>query len=193
METKITVIGDVHGELDRLKMIISNFGDSSIYCTGDIPKSTISHQFDNLHECIQLLESNHIPTVKGNHDAWVKDDISFFANLPLTLDIDTPLGPVLLCHGIGSNYMSKINPDDYGYAIESNTDLEKIVNESKYRIIINGHSHKKMVKKISGIAIINAGSLIHDPGFITIDFSVKTVEFYIFQDGKIVLEEEVGL
>ncbi len=195
MITKAIFIGDVHGEFQRLEQIICfNKNNLPMFCTGDIPISAINGEADDsIEKCIKLLKENSVATVKGNHDSWLNKDFDFISKLPLTLDIATSAGKALFCHGIGNNYMSKINPDDYGYAIESNDDLHNIIKSKDYKFIINGHSHKKMIKKVSNIVIINAGSLKHDPGFIIADFLYKSVTFLKFSDLEISIEKSESL
>jgi len=100
------------------------------------------------------------------------------------------MGPVLLCHGVGENNMSKINPDDFGYAIEVNDDLQKLILCRKYKAIINGHSHKQMVREFNGLVVINAGSLVGKPGFLIVDFGKSEVEFHIL-DGNASKKEKL--
>ena len=201
---RIGVIGDIHSQNRALRAAIGLLQklDLPIFCTGDVVDGD-----GDVHECIRLLTENRIATVLGNHDEWmlkglVRDpidvriglgnithatkieelsgsEVAFVRSLPRTLPLSTVYGNILLCHGVGENNMNKVNPDDYGYSIEVNDDLQKLIVERKHRLIINGHSHKKMVKDISGLVIVNAGALTRDPGFLVIDFSEQVVHFHV--------------
>ena len=195
---KIGVIGDVHAEdelLEKTIMKLKSLQVNEIFCTGDIvdgPGSAV--------RCISLLNEHNVKTVSGNHDRWLlksemrnledaslPEDLDGFSRQFLeSLDAEYEFNindiKILLCHGIGKNDMSKINPDDFGYAIEVNDELQEIIRAGKIKIIINGHSHKRMVKKIESLFIVNAGTLFreHSPTFLMIDFTLLKVDFYTF-------------
>ena len=193
---KIGLIGDIPAN-DLLLEKAADFLSQKqipIFCTGDLPGEA-----GNVSRCIEILKKNNIQTVFGKHDEWLEksdnytdEDFSFIKTLEQTKEFDTAAGPVLLCHGIGKNNMSKINPDDFGYAIESNYDFQRIAMQGKYKIILNGHSHKKIVKKVYYIVIINAGSLVneHGAGFLEIDFKKRKTVFYSFDDQNNIIIEK---
>ena len=88
--------------------------------------------------------------------------------------------------------MARLAPDDYGYAIEANVDLQDLIRESRYKYVINGHTHHKMVRGFGRLTVINAGTLKrdNDPGFVTIDFSHGIVQFFWFTGGADIEEAE---
>ena len=91
---------------------------------------------------------------------------------------------------------NSLNPDDYGYAIEVNIDIQNLIRGRKYRYVINGHTHYKMVRYFGNLTIINAGTLKyeHNPGFLVIDFVQQFVQFYkFFGDSAIEEAERVSL
>ncbi|MEG3989897.1 hypothetical protein QUA13_22550 [Microcoleus sp. S28C3] len=115
---------------------------------------------------------------------------SFLSSLPSTIEFPTPHGRALLCHGIGENDMARLTPGDYGYAIKVNIDIQNLIRGGKYRYVINGHTHYKMVRHFGNLTIINAGTLKyeHEPGFLVIDFVQQFIQFYKFL-GESALEE----
>ncbi len=201
---KVGVIGDVHAE-DKILENIINFLDKMdfdvILCTGDI----VDGQGD-VNKCVKLLQKANVVTVSGNHDRWIirsemrdlnyatdlftlsSDVYDFVLYLPKIFEMETPSGLLLLCHGIGENDMAQLNPYDEGYAIEANDDLQNLLNEHKYKFVIGGHTHKKMVRKFNDMFFINAGTLKQekDPCFLTIDFIEEHLQFY-----QIDLEEKI--
>lgn len=80
---------------------------------------------------------------------------------------------LLLCHGVGSNDMCRLGPDDYGYAISSNDDLLAVLFDPAVQFMVGGHTHRSMVRKFergSGkapLVVVNPGTLAreHEPGF----------------------------
>ncbi len=127
----------------------------------------------------------------GNHDRWRLRDAESAASapdplrdylqaLPPTREYETAAGSLLLCHGLGENDMNKLTPDDYGYALATNDELQELLVTQRYRFVINGHSHRRMVKDFGGVTVINVGTLFreHEPSFALIDFGVGEVIFY---------------
>lgn len=208
----IGIIGDVHcqdGYLLRSIEHLHSRGVEKIYCTGDVVDGK-----GDVHKCIDYLRNAGAEVVLGNHDDWLlrdyardlydatqrselsADEIKYLATLPNTIDIITPLGSALLCHGVGNNYMCKINPDDYGYAIDANDDLQGLIRTRKYRFVFNGHSHKKMMRDFQGLLVINAGALLEDsyPGFVTLDFLSCNLSFWLIEsNGRVVVEKDERL
>jgi putative phosphoesterase len=208
----IGVIGDIHCQDRFLKTALnylSRHGVGNVYSTGDIADGV-----GNIHRCIEYIVQANVKVVLGNRDDWLlqnvardlpnatlrstlsHDEIEFIKSLPRTLEIATAKGKVLLCHGVGTNYMRQINEEDEGYALESNEDLQQIIRERKYNSLINGHSHKKMFRTIKGLAIINAGSLAESesPSFLIIDTKALKVHFlYLDMDGNIQRERKYDI
>jgi predicted phosphodiesterase len=85
-----------------------------------------------------------------------------------------------LCHGIGENDMAVVRPDDTGYALESNLELQALIKAKHYRFMLGGHSHSPMVRTIGGLTIINAGTLdrLSRQVCCILDFEAGKVEFF---------------
>lgn len=112
------------------------------------------------------------------------DTRAFLSGLPRMIELATVAGTVLLCHGLGPNDMAKVGPDDFGYALETNDDLQNLLRNRYFRWVINGHSHRRMVRAFPGVTIINAGTLKgdHSPCFLEIDFDRGVVLVFEFAD-----------
>jgi hypothetical protein len=147
------------------------------------------------------LREHRVFTIRGNHERWFLtgtmrdlpdatplDDVpdairDFLAALPPVIEFSTPLGGLLLCHGLGLNDMAKVGPDDEGYALVTNDDFRALVRDPRCQLVVNGHTHKPMVRHFEGLTIVNAGTLRRDaaaPGFALMDFEKNTVEFFRF-------------
>jgi predicted phosphodiesterase len=109
-------------------------------------------------------------------DGITPESRQMLAQLPEMVEFDTVCGRALLCHGLGPNDMAKVAPDDVGYALESNDDLQGLLRGSKYRWILNGHSHRRMVRNFGDVTLINAGTLLrhHQPCFLELDFEARS-------------------
>lgn len=148
----VGAIGDIHSEDRLLEKAISFLNAQRvemILCSGDIVDGR-----GDVNRCCTLLDQDNIQVVQGNHEQWFleqsmrglpdatrldevsQESIAYLQSLPLTDEFFVPDGVLLLCHGLGENTMAKVTPDDYGYALESNMDLQKLLDDKKYRYII---------------------------------------------------------
>lgn len=200
IHSTLGVIGDVHCEDRFLLLAIETFRQARIeamVCTGDLPNGR--GDFDS---CCALLRQNRVPTVRGNHDRWLlnfepvtlpfatspgqvkRSSWDFLAALPVTIDVPTPSGLALLCHGLGQMDMAAIGPDDSDQQLREHPILEEIMETGRYRWIINGHSHRRMVRPCGPLTLVNAGTLRRDhaPCFAAIDFQMQRVQFWDIVD-----------
>lgn len=172
---RIGLIGDVHQEDLALAWALGLLQDEAvdlIVCVGDIADG-----FGDLDTCCELLESHGVVTVKGNHDRWFlaqqmrelpQASAAAAANpasrewleqLPSTVSIETPGGMALVCHGMGDDDMVGVKPYDEGYALESNFPLQRLLASDEYRIVIAGHTHQPMLRRVGHLTLVNAGTL----------------------------------
>jgi len=195
MFKNIGVIGDIHAESTRLKTALEFLQSQeldAILCVGDIVDGT-----GDVDMCCELLEHYQVITVKGNHDEWFlfnklrdlpdatqlqevsRESEQFIEKLQPVGEFATYGGNLLLCHGLGKKTMGKVRDDDFGYALKSNIELQNLINSGKYRFVINGHTHIKMIRHFEGMTIINAGSLLYDDAIImTINFEKRHLRYY---------------
>jgi predicted phosphodiesterase len=189
------VIGDIHCEDIFLAAALDELtreGVDGILAVGDIADGR-----GDLDRCCDLLAAHRVTAVAGNHDRWLVNDQvrdlphanrfsalseqtrSYLKGLPRTVRIETVAGPLLLCHGLGENDMAKVGPDDEGYALESNLELQALL-RSDFSLVANGHSHRRMVRRFGALTIINAGTLLFkdQPGFVLVDLESRAVRCY---------------
>lgn len=206
---KIGAIGDIHAEDERLSSALHFFAACNVdrvLSVGDIVDG-----LGDLVRCCELLQANDVDVVRGNHDRWllegspiserasrdVQSDLEIYLRgLPTTRRYDTVRGQLLLCHGLGDNDMNRLTPDDYGYAIESNDELQALIRAGEYAFVVCGHTHRRMVKAFEGVTIINVGTLFreHEPMVALVDFASGEVEFYeISDEGVLSLAERHSL
>lgn len=187
MLRRIAVIGDVHAQDERLfraLQAISRLRVDAILCTGDIADGS-----GDVNRCCTLLEHHDVLCVRGNHDRWVFTGMlrdrtgatqlasltppseAFLRALPATRELETPAGVALLCHGIGEYDLERITEHDTEYSLRANPCLRDIREARRYRILMNGHSHTRLVREVPPLSILNAGTLKEaDAGFVEIDF-----------------------
>lgn len=201
--SRIGLIGDVHACDARLEASIHFLRAANvekILCVGDIVDGHGDGQ-----RCCVLLQQFEVATVRGNHDRWLLshqmrelegsvalsslngNTVAWLRALPRTLAFQTTRGPLLLCHGVGENDMKKLTPDDYGYALECNDELQALMASGEYRFVVGGHTHQRMVRRFGPLVFINAGALPtwSGPCFSIADFGRGRVEFYDFVDEQV--------
>lgn len=117
-------------------------------------------------------------------DAISRATRDYLMTLPPTRTFETTTGALLLCHGLGANDMGKLKPDDVGYAIEANTDLQDLLAAGKHRYVINGHTHHRMARTFGQLACVNAGTLLpyNEPCVATVDFVARIAQFHDLTD-----------
>ena len=195
---RLGAIGDIHAQdklLHKTLQFLKNQAVDVIVSVGDIADGS-----GDVNICCDMLCDTKVITVAGNHDIWLlcnqmrgipeatqlselsKSSRFFLGLLPKTRQLKTVAGLMLLCHGLGENDMECLMPSDYGYALEQNIELQRLIRENRYRFIINGHTHFKMVRQVGQLRIINAGTLKwgHGSGFTVVDFEKGYVQFYEF-------------
>lgn len=201
MPRRLGLLGDVHGEdalLERALGELEELGADLRLCTGDIADGP-----GDVTRCCELLAAHDVLTVRGNHDRWLlantmrelpdatrrdslaERTLSYLEALPATHTLSTPLGSVMLCHGLGKDDMGGVRPDDDGYALEVNDLLHQLRRDPSVAMVVNGHTHRPMVRHFEGLTIINAGTLLrhHDPGYLVADLETGRVDRHGLQAG----------
>ncbi|MEO8903884.1 MAG: metallophosphoesterase family protein [Polyangiaceae bacterium] len=196
MLRRVGLIGDIHCEVARLKQVLELFRCSeveTVLAVGDIADGP-----GDLTEACALLEKAGALVVAGNHDRWllagemrdlpdatpaqaVTDQARrYLSALPKTRTFDSPRGKVLLCHGLGEDDMACVRPSDEGYALHSNSALSDLLESGCARFVVNGHSHRPMLRTIDGLTIMNAGTLHpkHRPVCSIADFEAGSVQVF---------------
>lgn len=202
-------LGDIHAEDVLLKQSLEFFNEkniTNIFCVGDICDG-----YGDLDKTVSLMKEGKVLSVLGNHDEWFnkgemrhidnchfcedqqKDTVDYIKSLPKTLTFTASCGDIILCHGILDNTLGMVSPLDYGYALNSNTSLQDYLKGSYPSIMINGHSHKKMVRKIQNKLIISTGTLYREqnPCISIMDFDSKEAYFYDFVGDQLINEPTV--
>ena len=192
---RIGLIGDVHHEDLALAWGLGALQERNVDCVACVGDIADGH--GDLNVCCELLESHGVLTVRGNHDRWflsgemrdlpeaagpdaiTPENRQWLAALPVTLDIETPNGRALLCHGMGDSDMTGLTPDDAGYALDSNQPLQRLLAEGRYALVICGHTHRPMQRAIGSLTIVNAGTLhrLYQPCVAVLDVPEMQTEF----------------
>jgi putative phosphoesterase len=205
---RIGVLGDIHCEDIRLETALRFFNGQQIdlICSvGDIVDG-----MGDPNRTVELLMKHGVVCVRGNHERWLaKDEMrhlpdsnscfdfkmaewEFVTRLPLWLRFETVAGRMLLCHGLGEDDMAGVWPFDDVLTLHSNYALWKLVNSHEYDFVINGHTHRRLVRSFDDLTIINAGTLYreHDPCFLIVDFETCVAEYFNLPGGGGIVEAE---
>lgn len=148
--------------------------------------------------CVELLKAASVLTVRGNHDRWVLENkarhvshahrleelsdsvIEYLTSLPVQLDLETALGRLLLCHGVGQHDLQKIWPGTARKSAERSQQLDAMISEGRFQLMINGHMHYRTLIHFQSLTLLNAGTIRgeYHPGFSVLDFDSQTVAAY---------------
>ncbi len=185
---RVGLIGDVHAEDASLALVLRELrrlGAETLLQVGDIADGP-----GDLERCVALLREHRVLAVRGNHDRWLLGNLqrdlqyahqlsslppsvtAFLSQLPVSREFRSARGHVLLCHGLGNNDMAGVRPDSEGYDIASNSDLQRLILERRHRFVLNGHTHRAMLRTFGPLSIVNAGTLLrdHERAFTFVDF-----------------------
>lgn len=191
MIRRFAVFGDIHAEDKRLGAALKAVAQANVDCVlsvGDVVDGE-----GDVDRTIELLAEHDVVAVRGNHDRWIlrggllSDDerrrlgwnvardmrpasLAWLAGRPTTATLETVLGPLLLCHGIGDDDMTKLYADD---------GVDAIVRGGMHRIVVCGHTHERWITTIEGVLWLNAGTLCPrgEPGFLVVDLVESTATF----------------
>ncbi|UQA62697.1 metallophosphoesterase family protein [Polyangium aurulentum] len=194
---RLGFVGDVHAEDERLALALERLrgaGADLIACVGDIVDGP-----GDVDRCFELLDAPDVVSVRGNHERWFlgndmrdlpgahsKDQVSAettrrIAALPATRSLDTTGGRLFLCHGLGADDMGAVEPWETEVDMMCNVALQRMLYNQHEQFFLNGHSHRRLVRRIEHRVLINAGTLFreHEPTFGLIDFDASRIRTWI--------------
>lgn len=202
MIKRLGIIGDLHGEHDRLARLLDWFagiGVDAIICTGDVADGR-----GCINRSCELLHEGGVTTVAGNHDRWLLtdkvrhlegahcreelDDTSFeyLSTLPRWRELDTIHGKLLLCHGVLDNDMAQVWPGrspDKPEEIRRSSELDGLLAQGDHRYLINGHMHFRLMVDFVDMTLLNAGTIKGEHAGVTVlDLAAGTVTAYTVND-----------
>jgi len=193
---RVGIIGDVHAEDEALELVLDDFkgrGLDAVLCVGDVADGA-----GDVNRCCTLLEERNVQTVIGNHDRWLlageKRDLpgatqlnklnaksrAFLDSLPITRRFVTPAGNLQLCHGIGDDDLAGVKPDHLRHDLERNDALKRVLASLRCDWMVNGHTHRAMVRRVRHLTIINAGTLHrdHERRACILDFDTRSATLF---------------
>ncbi len=209
---RIGVLGDIHCEDVRLAAALDFFQTQSLdmVCSvGDIVDGP-----GDPNRTIELLKQFEVVTVRGNHERWlVRSEMRglpeaqtrfdfdalawvFLNRLPIELEFETVAGRMLLTHGLRGDDMGGVWPFDNELTLHSNYPLWMMVASKKFAFVVNGHTHRRLIRTFGEMTIINGGTLYRrdDPCFCIADFEQLVVNYFnVDAEGRIESAERFPL
>jgi predicted phosphodiesterase len=188
------VLGDVHTEDVALAAALARLAAEpldAILCVGDI----VDGRGDADRTCA-LLRDAGVLAVRGNHDRWflrgtplgmpddtrslAPDNRAWLSSLPVVRLFETPLGGLILCHGISDDDMVVLRSDTDEYSLRWLEPLQRLQENSSIALMVAGHTHERMVRVLEGLTVINAGTFHREypQGFIVVDLEHRVVRCF---------------
>jgi predicted phosphodiesterase len=176
--TRVGLLGDIHGRLDRLKTALERFDAEAIddvLSVGDIVDGPRDGTGD-VPGCIDLLLKRGVRCIRGNHEAmlfmdgltpipgWTRRDelddrqLDFLRGLPPMRFFNTPMGRLALCHGLAWDDFTFVHPDTSLNAIRPTTEFQWLL-RAGVDVHLCGHTHHRMVRRLESLLFINVGAL----------------------------------
>lgn len=208
MIRRFGAIGDIHCEDRALEAALGYLRDQPldrILAVGDIVDGP-----GDADRCCELLMRHDVLAVRGNHERWflggeLRDlpdstrEVSpearrFIESLPPTIELETPVGPMMLCHAVGDDDMAVLTPDARGYGLQSA--IMHVRHRDDLALMVGGHTHQRMLRALGPFTFLNPGTLHrdHDPSFAVVDLDRRRVRFMsVHPDGDVSLAEEMAL
>lgn len=190
---KIGLISDIHSNIYALKKVLRSLGGTDlILCAGDI-----TGYYPFVNEVFEELDRYSVIYIKGNHDAYLcggeirdlnlveptsfdytrkhitNENLDRLDKAPIQLEMRTDGLKISMFHGSPWDKLE-------GYVYPDYPDFDKF-RKVDADVIILGHTHYPLVKRIGGKLIINPGSCgqprDYDPraSFAIFDTSTKNV------------------
>lgn len=176
---KLGLLGDVHGNASALESVLDSavsHATDMLLVTGDL----VGYYFD-APQVVQLLAPWEKYVVRGNHEDMLcrarenpaalseieerygsaiavaletlsPNELDMLCNLPHPLDIEIDGMRILLCHG------APWDNDFYVYPDAADDILTKCAIQ-EFDIVVMGHTHYPMLKKVGKTQLINPGSV----------------------------------
>lgn len=182
---RLGLIGDVH--CSPLLRIACDFFDRSevdhVLCVGDLCDGPGS-----LADTIALVRTRSVRCVRGNHDRWLLEDrmrslpdaqrreeldegsLAWLRALPVRDALDRDR--IALTHALFDDDMSFVREDTRAHDVVDNPAWQRAKRAlPSMRVLVTGHTHARMIRRIDGILFVNPGTLhvSHSSGFLLVE------------------------
>jgi predicted phosphodiesterase len=207
----VGVLGDIHCQNATLVNALRHFereGVEAVLAVGDLVDGP-----GDANETISLLRGAGVQAVSGNHERWVLanemralpdatprwalDGASqaYLRALPKTIELETVAGRLLLCHGIGENDFVGVRPSDADDAVHGLPEIKRLLAADRYAFIVNGHTHRPMIRKVESLTLLNAGTLLpsHRSVCSVLDFESRRMTLFDVSPERITLAADWSL
>ena len=196
-DAKVAVLSDIHANLQALEAVIQDAEERGVDLFLNAGDSIGYGAYPN--EVVELLCEKNVLSVLGNYDAEViesepkaksekraafnftkkelaKSCQSYLSSLPRELRLQVAAAKLLVTHG---------SPESIDEHITEDTPVERLKNlaeTAKADVIIVGHSHEQLWRKINGASFVNPGSVgrpgdaNHQAAYAILKFNPFTVE-----------------
>jgi predicted phosphodiesterase len=120
--------------------------------------------------------------------------LAYLEALPATRALATQRGKALLCHGLGANDMAFVGADDGVRSLEDNAERSALQADPEVQIVLNGHTHQRMVRSFPGLTVVNAGTISrrNEQGAVLVDLASGDVSWLDLRPGQRTAQVSLG-
>jgi predicted phosphodiesterase len=203
------LLGDIHAEDARLARALARFRAASPKLDAILYVGDVVDGEGDVEACVRMLDEAGALGVRGNHERWLlagtlrtlphahlatalsERTLESLRALPPTRTFTSPLGAVLLCHGVDDEDMTRLRPSDDALEVHDNIPFERLRRRGDVTLMMGGHTHERMVRDFGDIVVVNAGTLareVPDASCVILDFEAGRATFHRFVGDE--LEED---
>jgi putative phosphoesterase len=158
---KLGFVSDIHGNAEGLKWALNKMRETDlVFCAGD---AVFQYSFSN--EVFDLLRKNEVVAIRGNHEAVIlspdgerlrgsgaitAENMDYMERMPVKLEMEIGGRKLLMVHGSPWKPLRE-------YVFPQSTRFNDF-NTIDADIIVLGHTHYPMVKRVGEKLIVNPGS-----------------------------------
>ncbi|MDO8669929.1 MAG: metallophosphoesterase family protein [Dehalococcoidia bacterium] len=158
---RIGIISDIHGNVSGLEQALEAMGQvDEILCAGDL---VYQYRFSN--EVIEIVRSLGVKCVRGNHEDIIishhganlrasgtikPENLRYITNLPIRFEEQIDGKKFYMVHGSPWDPLRE-------YVMPQDRRIEQM-KEIDADVVVMGHTHFPMVRKVGKVLVINPGS-----------------------------------
>ncbi len=195
LSTRIGLISDIHARFEPLKQALEIFAREKverILCAGDI-----AGYYEELDQCITLLQQSGCQTILGNHDQTFLQQqaetdhhaVDFLSNLPTSLQFTVEDQSLYMVHAEPPDLLHggiKLLNQKGGLIASRQQSWSEQLKHFDHDILIVGHTHQVYALPLGKVFVINPGSSAFNHSCMVLDLPEMQVKTFALENKSII-------